>query len=111
MDIVSVTFVYMNRSSKMALKRVLWYLSTPSVGMKAWFLIRLVSKAGQFFSANQSSAVQTSLTIGCEYTLTFLFRVNGVVPFMEHIHVSSERQRGRAKNDGGLANVLSWVRI
>ena len=60
----------------MALKRVLWYISTPSVGMKAWFLIRLVSKTAQ-----------TSLTIGCEYTLTFLFRVSGVVPFMEHIHV------------------------
>ena len=80
----------MNRPPKMALKRVLWYISTTSVGMKAWFLIRLVSKAAQFFSANQSSAPQTSLTIGCEYTLTFLFRVSGVVPFIEHIHVSGE---------------------
>ena len=82
----------------MALKRVLWYISKPSVGMKAWFLIRLVSKAAQFFSANKSSAVQTSLTIGCEYTLTVLFRVSGVVPFMEHIHVSGERRKRELRN-------------
>ena len=83
----------MNRPAKMALKRVLWYISTPSVGMKAWFLIRLLRKAAQLLSANQSSAVQTSLTIGCEYTLTFLFRVSGEVPFMEHIHVGSEKRK------------------
>ena len=85
----------MNRPPKMALKRVLWYISTPSVGMKAWFLIRLVSMTAQFLSANHSSAVQTSLTIGCEYTLTFLFRVSGVVPFMEHIHVRRGERRKR----------------